>query len=168
MKKSIVIGRVLIIVFILLSILYFYPRKINCEYNAIMYRLGDNKYSEKITVRINGHYSKGLLKGDKFTGNITLGDHRLSEINTRFDRYMRGLIFCLDEKTGQFVSYGDIYAANKLTEFTLCILEENKRKNGGKIWSNLDGLMISAPASNRTEALEISNKLMKNLYDVLE
>jgi hypothetical protein len=48
-------------------------------------------------------------------------------------------------------------------EFTIIVLEENKEKRGSSSWSSKDGLMISAPASSRNEALGISNKLMKDI-----
>lgn len=151
----------LIILLIIFSTIYFYPRKINREYNAIMYRLGDVNYSENIKVRVNGYISKGLLKGDKYEGIVTIGDIKLSKINMRFDNFKRGLLFSYVENKGEYTSYGDMFSNKMMKEFTICILEEDKKRKGGKTWSGIDGLMISAPASNRAEALEISNKLMK-------
>jgi hypothetical protein len=156
-------GYTLIILFIIFSIIYFYPRKINREYNAIMYRLGDSIYSENIKVNINGYFSRGLLRGDNFVGFIAIGDKKLSKINMRFDNFNRGLIFCFDDNTGDYSTYGDMYSNKMMKKFTICILEEDKQRKGGKTWSGIDGLMISAPSSNRDEALDISNKLMKDV-----
>jgi len=164
MKNHIkIISYALIILFIIFGIIYFYPRKISGEYNAIMYRLGDSNYSENIKVSINGYLSKGLLKGDNFEGNVTIGDNKLSKINMRFDNFRRGLLSCYVESIGDYTSYGDMYSDKMMKEFTICVLEEDKQRKGGKTWSGTDGLMISAPASNRAEALEISNKLMKDI-----
>ena len=158
-----IISYALIVLFIMFSMIYFYPREINSEYDAIMYRLGDSNYSENIKVSITGYISKGFLKGDKFEGTITIGDNKLSKINTRFDNFGRGLLFCFDEDTGDYGSYGDMFSNKRMKEFTICILEEDKQRKGGKTWSPVDGLMISAPASNRAEALEISNNLMEDV-----
>jgi hypothetical protein len=38
---------------------------------------------------------------------------------------------------------------------------EKNKDNKGKTWTGKEGLMISAPAGNRDEALEISNSLMR-------
>ncbi len=129
-----------------------------------MYRLGDSNYSENIKMEINGYFSKGLLKGDKFEGYISIGDNELSKINMRFDKFNRGLLFCFDENVGDYTSYGDMFSDQMMKEFTICILEEDKQTKGGKTWSPIEGLMISAPASNRVEAIEISEKLMKDVF----
>ncbi len=162
-KHKKLIGYALIILLIIFCLIYFYPKKINREYNAIMYRLGDRNYSENIKVNINGYFSKGLLNGEKFEGFITIGDNKLSKINMRFDKFNRGLLFCFDENIGDYTSYGDMYSNQMMREFTICILEEDEQRNGGKTWSPSDGLMISSPAINRVEAIEISNKLMKDV-----
>jgi hypothetical protein len=72
-------------------------------------------------------------------------------------------LFSSDDNTGDYGSYGDMFSNKGMKEFTICILEEDKQRKGGKTWSPVDGLMISAPASNRAEALEISNNLMKDV-----
>ena len=86
----------------------------------------------------------------------------------RFDRFNRGLLFCFDDNVGDYTSYGDMYINQMMKEFTICILEEDKQNKGGKTWTPIDGLMVSAPANNRAEALEISNKLMKALYQIFK
>jgi hypothetical protein len=68
-----------------------------------------------------------------------------------------------DENRGGYTSYGDIYSNGMMEKFTICVFEEDKQRKGGMTWTGKDGLMISAPASNRTEALEITSKLMKDV-----
>lgn len=58
-----------------------------------------------------------------------------------------------NEKLGYDTGYGLIFATNRLKKLTIGLIEKNQ-------WDNDNGLMISAPASSRVEALNISNNLM--------
>lgn len=154
---------VLFTILIVLVAVYSFPRKIYREYSGVMYRTGDTTYSEKVKVKIDGYLSKGLLKGDKFKGAITIGDKQLTKINMGFDKLHRGSLFYYDENRGDYRLYGDLISSNMEDEFTICVLEENKQKNGSSSWSSKDGLMVSAPANLRNEALDISNTLMEDI-----
>ncbi|MDF2801885.1 MAG: hypothetical protein K0S61_1788 [Anaerocolumna sp.] len=146
---------------ITLSIIYFYPKRLNSEYSGVMYRIGDSKYSENIKILIDGYYSKGLLKGDKFKGVITIGEKQFTRLDMRFNSGRELLSFYNEEK-GDYISYGDMFINNKLEEFSICILEEDGAGKGGKSWSAKDGLMISAPVNSRDEAVKLSNSLLKD------
>ena len=161
-RVKIIIGCI-VAFFIILSIIYYYPRKLINEYSGVTYRLGDHNYMEYIKININGHYSRGIIKGDKFEGSMTIGDKQLSKINLRFDEFGRGLLFFYDESTGDYHSYGDIFTKNGMNEITICVLEEDDLRKGGQTWSSKYGLMISAPAESRVEAIEISNQLMTDV-----
>jgi hypothetical protein len=128
-----------------------------------MYRLGDHTYSESIKISINGYITKGLVQGDKFKGSILVGNTQLQKLDMRFDSYGRGLLFYYDDSTGDFTSFGDMYVTDKMNELTICVLEEDEDRNGGKSWSGNNGLMISAETDNRDVALAISNRLMKDV-----
>ena len=153
----------IVIILFISGVIYFYPREISKDFSGIMYRLGDTNYLENMNVSIQGNISKGLLKGDKFEGAIFIGDKKLTKISMRFDDFGRGNLFYYDENVGDYKSYGDLISNNMRDEFTIIVLEENKEKRGSSSWSSKDGLMISAPASSRNEALGISNKLMKDI-----
>jgi len=148
---------------LILILVYCYPRRINREYNGFMYQLGDHTYSEIIKISINGYITNGLIQGDKFKGSIIVGNTQLQKLDMRFDSYGRGLLFYYDDSTGDYTSYGDMYVTDNMNELTICVLEEDEDSNGGKSWSAKDGLMISAVAGNRNEALAISNNLMKDV-----
>lgn len=161
-SKKLIFYIVIIILFIL-GVIYFYPREISKDFNGIMYRLGDANYLENVKISIQGNISKGLLKGDKFEGDILIGDEKLTKISMKFDDFDRGNLFYYDENVGEYRTYGDLISNNMKNEFTIIVLEENEEKSGSSSWSGKDGLMISAPASSRDEALDISNKLMKEI-----
>ena len=111
-----------IIILIISVVIYFYPRKINKEYNGIMYRAGDINYSENIKVKISGYFTKGLFKGDKYEGVIIIGDKQLNKVNMRFDKFHRGNLYYYGENSGDFRSYGDLISSNIKVEFTICVL----------------------------------------------
>ncbi|MFV0341488.1 MAG: hypothetical protein ACK5JH_01160 [Anaerocolumna sp.] len=156
-KKGLcVIGITVPIIFILT---YIHPRRVQSEYNGFMYRIGDNNYAENIKVIVDGYFSNGLLRGDKFKGNITIGNKELIKVDVEFDELNRGHLFSYEE--GDYSFYGTIFEKNKLEEFTIGIYEENEA--GGKGWSTKGGLMVSAPAMNRERAVSLSNLLMKDI-----
>ncbi len=154
----------IVIILLIASVaFYFYPRDISLQYDGIMYRLGDAKDSQTIKISINGYISKGLFKGDTFDGTISIGDWQLPKIHMRFDKFDRGNVFYFDESLGEYRAYGDMISRDIRKELTITVLEKDKENDGGSSWSSGNGLMISAPASNRKDALEISNRLMKDI-----
>ncbi len=163
-NKKFIYYTIFIILFVS-SVIYFYPKKLRLDYNGIIYRLGDSNYSEKIKVSINGYLSKGLIRGDKFQGILIIGDKQLSKINIRFDSADKDDLLYFDENTGDFTSYGQIYSSDIKKGLTISVFEQCGQKEGVRRWSSKDGLIISAPANNRNEALDISNKLMKGILN---
>lgn len=150
-----------IIAFLLVVIffVYFFPRKLNKVYNGVRYRLGTSEEFEDVKISIDGYLSKGLFKGDKFEGIITVGEKQLSKLDMRFDRRGSAVLFYYDDNTGDYTAYGTIFTNNMKKEFTITVLEKDEEE-GQKLWSGKDGLMIAASARNRDEAIDLSNKLM--------
>ena len=61
---------------------------------------------------------------------------------------------------------GDLFISDMFREISIDILEPND--NGGQSFSYNDGWIIAAPCNIRSEAVEISNKLIQKLHkDVL-
>lgn len=159
-KKTIIsIISIVFIILIISGIIYSLPRKFNKEFSGIIYRLGDSENAENINANFEGYLSKGIFRGDKFEGVIEVGDKELSKINLILDvSGMGAVLHYYDETTKEYVAYGSIQSDNIKKMFTISIFEK-----GG--WTSSDGLMISAPASNRREALEISSRLMKDILE---
>lgn len=150
---------ILALLIVVLFFLFFYPRKLNKVYNGVRYRLGTSEKVEDVELSIDGYLSKGLFKGDKFRGTITIGEKQLSKLDMRFDKRGSTVLFYYDDKTGDYIAYGTIFTNDLKKEFTITVLEKDDQE-GQKLWSGKEGLMISAPANNREEALALSNKLM--------
>ncbi|MCY6485436.1 hypothetical protein OW763_13965 [Clostridium aestuarii] len=176
--------RVRIIFSILLGVIvliYLYttlPRTYSKSFEGIKYRLGEtnNQFIEKVSISINGKLSKNFIFGKKFVGKIKINDleipKEIEEIELKFDNFNRASIdyFFSNEQDDSFRAiYGTIYIDDDFSQLTIGISEPEDLYANSKHWDSINGLMISAPASNRKRALEISNNLMKDvLYKDLQ
>ncbi|MCY6957747.1 hypothetical protein [Clostridium brassicae] len=159
----------------ILILIYLYtalPRTYNKTFQGIKYRLGktNNQFVEKVTISINGKLSENLIFGKKFVGKIKVNDlefpkqNERKEIELKFDEFNRssiGYYFINKSQTFSNVLYGTIYINDDFNQLTINIMEPEDLYASSKQWTGVNGLMISAPASNRKEALKISNTLMK-------
>lgn len=166
-----------------------YSRNFDKTFHGIKYRLGNENHEEleDITISLEGELKRNIIGHSQFIGEIWLGDILiLSE-----DSNLEAVTLILEEEYGTLLpsfyyfwlgyhfntessshycveptepikskSYGEIYFDKKFNSLTITIYEpfESDRQS----WSSGDRLMISAPAKNRHEALQISNKLLKH------
>jgi hypothetical protein len=148
-------------------VIYIYPKKFIKEYSGVIYRLGDSSYSEKIKISFDGYLSKRLFKGDKYQGTINIGDKKLPMIKMEFSIKDSPFtkdsadVMYYDADLGEYKTYGNMISSDIEDMFTIRILEPVI--SGGSTWSSANGLMVSAPANSRIEALDISNRLMKDV-----
>jgi hypothetical protein len=156
----------ILILLIILSVVYFYPKNFNKEYNGVIYKLGDNSYSENIKISFDGYLSKQLFKGDKFQGTINIGNKKFARVFMEFSNRNDAFVQYYDENLGEYKIYGDMVSSNIKDRFIISVWEA--ANNGGSTWSSKNGLVVSAPANCRSEALDISNKLMKNFLNGVE
>lgn len=147
----------------LLGVVYLYyrtPKLVKVEYQGIYYQLGNPDMAEKIPVVFDGYLTRGLWLEDSFRGTITIGDEILNKVDIRLPKDGPSVIMDYDEATGEYVSYGSIYTKDMKKSFTISVFQYDKATDSDG-WSSADGAMISAPAQDRKEALELSNQLMK-------
>ncbi|MBH1942159.1 hypothetical protein I5677_14750 [Mobilitalea sibirica] len=163
MKRKNVLRIIIVLILLLIAsyFFYIYPREIYEEYNGIYYKLGDSTFSEKITVKLEGYLENSLGEGAKFTGTLQLGNQILEKSLILQSKDGIGIIRYFDKDTQDYVTYGTLYSKAIKEGFTISILGIDDNGERGS-WSSGDGYMISAPASNREEALELSNQLMEN------
>lgn len=145
---------------IALYIYYAYPRKINETYHGIQYKLGDSEHKEDVTIKINGWITKKLILKDRFEGAIVINEKEISKLKLDIDN-SREWLLGYNKEISEFESFGAIYIKGIFEEFTICVFEKGE-ESGSSGWSSKDGFMISVPAKSRDEALEISQKLVKN------
>ena len=158
LKNKLII--IVIILFVVMGLVYFYPQKINKEYHGILYRIGNESDEEQTDITLNGYITRGLIQGDRFEGSIIIGEKELAKLDMRFFNYGAPLLY-YDEASGDYRSYGYIYMDNSRDKLSISIFEPKGQGKGMQSWSSKDGLIISAPANNLNEAIEITNELVK-------
>lgn len=151
-----------LIIVVVFYVFYAFPRKYNITFHGIKYRLGDTSYQEDIEVRIKGWYIKKIFSGNQFRGEICLGDEKLLNVNLELNEYNSDILMGYKEDIGEFRMYGEIYLSNTLDKIAILLFEPDDKGDYSKgYWSSKNGLMISAPAKSREEALHLSKELVR-------
>lgn len=165
MKKGYKIGIGIVITFLIAGYFYYtFPQKVNLTYNGIKYKLGDlQEQQEQIKITINGYYYNKLFSKDFFKGSISIdnegypSDESYPRLKLLVGEQLQMISYLDWEGDGTYHTYGQTFIGENLDGLTICVQNE---QNG---WNSEDGFMVSAPAENRVEALEISNKLMNSV-----
>jgi len=174
MKSKIRIIAIIFTVILIVIVFYTYPRQINKSLEGIVYRNGseNNNYEEKVDIKINGTLRYNLLGNKVFKGAIKINGKDTFKFNG--EQLNIEFKFPLLGKNGgvlqHFYSdifvYGFIYINGEFDQLT--IQKHEKYSNGEVGWKVENGLMISAPATNRNEAVRISNEILKGFTYILE
>lgn len=176
LKKKLLLGFfIVVIIFIAGAAYWFFPRDVALNSDGFKYRLGKEnmEFGESLQVNVNGKIYR------RFGGNIKfMGEIKLEGENTPAEKNRWQVDLLIHETNGKelFVRrdgkmfpemIGRIYINRDFSEMTITVMEEHEGGNGGG-WSGGDGLMISAPATNREEALTLSNSLMADFLNGYE
>lgn len=147
------------------------PKRINYELDGIKYQLGagNETLAEPVKVRIDGYLNKSLTGALSFKGEIDLEGYPppVPEENRRlsisFDKRHSGLVVYHTVKDGNLIGYslGILHINDDMSQVSVSLYKEDPKDPSRKSWSGDDGLMISAPAQSREEALDLSNELMR-------
>lgn len=157
-----------IIIFLVAIYIYDYNQaynvghSINYSFDGIKYQSNNTDSGTPIKLIINGVYKKEfgtrnyIFEGDIIVDNelcyassngsniYAFNDYRMSSIeNSRFK--------------------GDFFASDSMNEITIVI--SVPRQDGGRTFSYKDGWLISAPSNTRSEAIEISNRLIHPFHE---
>lgn len=153
MKKVYKIGiSIIVICVIAIAIYYTFPKIINVTLNGVSYKINNKQQQEKVTIKINGSYGKRILMKDLFIGSITIGDLRCDGVEISVGDNSRSYwLSYIDKNTKHVKTYGEIFTDNTFSKFTISVVGEVGE----------DGIMISAPAKDRVDAVKISNELIK-------
>ncbi|GAF06611.1 hypothetical protein JCM16418_581 [Paenibacillus pini JCM 16418] len=132
------------------------------------YQLGNNTIEKVVNIKINGKIYSSINGNKTFKGTIDVegenlpvpSDQRQLIINLS-DKLQGGVISYAGYDQGKpfTYAYGGIFFNKNFSKATLYVYNKNDASGG---WNVDDGLMISLPASTRSEALDISNELMRN------
>ncbi|QOY36618.1 hypothetical protein AWH56_002780 [Anaerobacillus isosaccharinicus] len=165
----------LIIVIAIFVLWYYFPKQVDNTFEGVFYQLGSENtdFEETVSIEVYGKLHRSILGKKRFIGTIKINDEILppssateNELEIIFsDNYRGHISYWLTPKgqmKGEF--YGELFINNDFSKLTITKLK--RRENGSAGWNGYDGLMISAPATSRTEGLKISNELMKNFLKI--
>ncbi|WP_206669687.1 hypothetical protein [Paenibacillus luteus] len=136
---------------------------------GVKYKLGvnDEQTVIPVSIHIDGKLSRSLIGRQTFKGKLSIeGEHipvpeNQDQLELHFEKNRSALMVYRYYENGQpkMYSYGQLYINKDFSELTIAVY--TKDGEGGGSWDGNDGLMISAPASDRMNALQLSNRLMK-------
>lgn len=132
-------------------------REIHCKYTGIKFQAGMPEVVEAISIEIDGKYTLSLLgTKDQFVGTIKIGDRIFSYLTCPL---ALGPSRMNDLDTDLSGHYGMIFAGRLFSKVTI---EMHAFLGNGTYQSN--GWHISAPCTNRNEAVEIANFLKGRIF----
>jgi hypothetical protein len=172
MKRIAVIGVLLLTAGFLAWLAYlFWPNTVDIEAQGMKYRLGTPGAPEErlLNVRIKGTIYRENFMGDRrFHGTIELeGEEIPVPAAYRKTDFVRPRGF---EYYFIFFHYVDRLGRLQNVHLGLLFLDEDagrvaiamyEPEEDGAGWNSDTGLMVAAPASNREEAVALSNELMQ-------
>ncbi|WP_043929806.1 hypothetical protein [Bacillus sp. EB01] len=157
-----------------IAVWYSIPKDINQKFDGFVYGVGgkSNQLNEKVTITIKGSLYKKIFNQDRFKGTIDIKGDVPKDII--IDNKEVEVVFLGNSGTLSFRDYshptdrniyGNLYINNDFSELTIIVNElvESGSDNATYEWNPEDGLLISGPATNRKEAISISNKLNGDL-----
>jgi hypothetical protein len=155
-----VVSIAIILILVVFSIWFIFPKQHTKTLQGISYQLGNEEALQEVTISIDGEVNRGLFGKKTFEGFLEIQGEELPvpkgerNITINFNENGYGIIVYAGFSDGQpySYSYGSIFANYDFSKVT--ILKGS--------WDARDGNMITAPAKNYTEALNISNELMKD------
>lgn len=154
--KNKVLTGLLLLLLVAAACLLPLPRKLDATQAAILWRSGSPEDVQSTTVTISGTYWDFLLREDKFDGSIRV--EALPETNAELSIVPMGDgqlgLWYADEEM-LMKSFGGMFISRDGS--VLLLIHED----GG--WSADTGLMLTAPASAREEAVALANELAKAL-----
>ncbi|MBD7966680.1 hypothetical protein [Paenibacillus gallinarum] len=172
-RLSILIIGIALITFIMISI---YPKTIHLHAQGMKYRLGAEHIGDEKSVAIDmdGTVYTSLTGNKRFVGTITIEGEEIPvpehqrQIEINLGKDLSGIMlyqYNEDKGISHFL-YGTIFLNRSFREATFTVMDRDLEEgNQGGNWSGYDGIMITVPASDRAEALRISNHLMKEYLD---
>lgn len=152
---------VMVFIFILVSyVFYSSPRDFEKTLECVYFQLGEENVenTKKLNIKFEGDYLRRIFGGDKFRGNIIVGNNKIEFVELNFHKSSKQVIFGLVESEQEYDNYGVIYTNGNLKKFSIIILQGEEEYGS---WSRKNGFMISGPCNTREEALEIANGMMK-------
>jgi hypothetical protein len=154
------------------SLLYSLPKTYSLRLEGLEYRLGEENKDEvkPVILVIDGRLKRSLFGGSTFTGKLYIEGERLpilkdkKRLTLKFDYGFALLHYAYVQiKPPVHYSYGTIFTNRDFSAFTISKYERETLDASHSGWSSANGMMITAPAATRAEAIELSNELMQSM-----
>lgn len=149
----------------------YLPREVDVRLEGVKYRLGPDHASvaESAIIYIKGSTRQTLQGHRQFQGTVELKGESFpvpkEQMKNRTFIAHKGESFLLAyqwyEDGFKNFTLGELYTDDDFRHITMTLLEQGE--DGQPAWSSGDGWMISAPAKDRTEAIQLANKLMSRV-----
>ncbi|MEG2295458.1 MAG: hypothetical protein RSB96_01795 [Oscillospiraceae bacterium] len=150
---------------------YTTPVKKDKTIQGVIYSIGSYEQTKPIELTLQGRYKRGIFSRNKFSGKIgiegydlTLEKSTMSTINFKNGRgNLVYSIWNLATETTQDYFLGSIFVNDSFSQFTILVNAQVKdiNSNSDWTWSESNGIVITAAATNGKEALEIAEKLTR-------
>lgn len=178
MKSRNVLWTMLIVLCIAGAAVYIYgPRAVLLDTQGVKYRLGEGNAGKEqlVQVKIEGDIWREWNGVPKFVGTIDIegevpevpNERKKVEVNLSEEAIERLIIYDYFDNEGlHMIAYGRLYTDKSMERISINVFEETEGSaEGGRGWDSGSGLVITAPAQNRQEALKIANELMEKTMD---
>ncbi|CAM3643937.1 MULTISPECIES: hypothetical protein [Saccharibacillus] len=145
------------------------PRPVDLDVQGVKYRLGADAADEAklVRVKIQGDVWRSWRGTPRFEGTIEVegevpevpAARKKVEVGLGGSAVDRLIVYDYFDNEGlHTVTYGSLYASSDMRQVSIQVFEEG---GGGQGWNSGSGLMVTAPAEKRQQALEIANLLMR-------
>ncbi|QHW33185.1 hypothetical protein GZH47_21960 [Paenibacillus rhizovicinus] len=151
------------------GIIYTYPHRYHLKIQGIAYQLGEGNRDYVPTILlINGTVRKNLKGVRTFIGTIDIQGEAIPvpkahrQLHIKLSKHGEAVLLYAYNDKGQpkMFTYGTLIVNDDFSKFTILKLASNAR-TGQSGFDGRDGHVISAPALQREDALEITNELMR-------
>ncbi|WP_211750449.1 hypothetical protein [Paenibacillus sp. Marseille-Q4541] len=190
MKKGTIFWISILFILTALSIVLvikIYPKEVKINEQGIKYKLGDEQGGSEqlVDVNIEGHLYQTITGKRRFEGTIDIEGEEISvpvdqrKLNIPFSDEGWGAIdypYFLYRKKDNAITdtaiyqYGSLVINRDFSKVSIMVAEQPKQPNGDMrvSWRSEDGQMITVPASSRSEAIRLSNEIMKEFLKGLQ
>lgn len=156
-KSAIKLNRILIIVLLVAAVGFALSSKDTTQVNVMspgmIIQLGNSTNETSITFQLQGTYTKGIVSGSVFSGKIYIDGNVYICSKSKANKEFGAIVTQIKE--GKTETYGNLFFDDDFSQFAVLT-------NG---WNNESGIMIIAPATNRIEALDISNIILESFLE---
>ncbi|MFE4711368.1 hypothetical protein ACFRAM_10890 [Paenibacillus sp. NPDC056722] len=174
MKVKILV--ILALMVVLATTWYFTPKRYSTTLDGVYYQLGEEGIIEDVKIQLNGKLRNHINGIKSFNGVVDIEGEKVPQLTkdrSKLELHYPGGNFgsilspfrAKDDRgaiAADVYYYGTVYINNDFTKFTITVSNDKNKQ-----WTPTNGFMITAPASDREEAITISQELMRKFGIVI-